>query len=156
MILCLKRMSCALDPVPTWMLKSNLQPVVPIITNIINKSISTGVFPDTLKHAVLNPLIKKQSLNPDELKNYRPVANIKFLSKLIEKRVVNNISTHMLKFNLGDEFQSAYCASRSTETALLKVKDEIMRFIHNQRGVFLVMLDLSAASFLTGWRARLD
>jgi hypothetical protein len=126
--------SCVLDPVPTWMLKSNSSVFIPVITKIINQSLSSGIFPDTLKHAVLNPLIKKQSFNPDEFKNYRPVANIKFLSKLIEKHVVNNINAHMLKFHLGDEFQSAYSAARSTETALLKVKDEIMKSIHNRKG----------------------
>jgi len=46
---------------------------------------------------------------------------------------------------LGDKYQSAYCALRSTETALLSVKDDIMQSIANQQGVFLVMLDLSAA-----------
>ena len=137
--------SCVLDPLPTWLLKSNSDVFVPIITKVINLSLSSGIFPSNLKHAILNPLIKKQSLNPNELKNYRPVANIKFMSKLIEKHVVNTISAHMLKYNLGEEHQSAYCAARSTETALVKVKDEIMNHIHNQKGVFLVMLDLSAA-----------
>ncbi|XP_072020412.1 uncharacterized protein [Amphiura filiformis] len=75
---------CVLDPVPTWFLKENVSIYVPVITHIINMSLSTGVFPDTFKHAIINPLIKKQSLNPEELKNYRPVANIKFMSKLIE------------------------------------------------------------------------
>ena len=137
--------SCVLDPLPTWLLKSNSDVFVPIITKVINLSLSSGIFPSNLKHAILNPLIKKQSLNPNELKKYRPVANIKFMSKLIEKHVVNTISAHMLKYNLGEEHQSAYCAARSTETALVKVKDEIMNHIHNQKGVFLVMLDLSAA-----------
>ena len=101
-------------------------------TCIINTSISTGVFPSSLKHAVINPLIKKPSLNQSELKSYRPVANIPYLSKLIEKHVVNNINNHMLKHNLGEELQSAYMRGHSTETALLKVKDEIMGHVYNQ------------------------
>jgi hypothetical protein len=137
--------SCLLDPVPTWLIKEHLSVFVPVITCIINASISTGVFPSSLKHAVINPLIKKQSLNPNELKSYRPVANIPFLSKLIEKHVVNNINKHMLKHQLGEELQSAYMRGHSTETALLKVKDEIMGHVYNQKGVFLVLLDLSAA-----------
>lgn len=137
--------SCLLDPVPTWLLKENIDVFLPIITCIINTSISTGVFPSSLKHAVINPLIKKPSLNQSELKSYRPVANIPFLSKLIEKHVVNNINNHMLKYHLGEELQSAYMRGHSTETALLKVKDEIMGHVYNQKGVFLVLLDLSAA-----------
>ena len=59
--------------------------------------------------------------------------------------MVNNINDHIVKNGLGEEFQSAYCVSHSTETALLKVKSDIMGMIHNQKGVFLVLLDLSAA-----------
>ena len=67
------------------------------------------------------------------------------MSKLIEKHVVNNISAHILKYELGDKYQSAFCAARSMETALAKVKDDIMHHIHNQKGVFLVLLNLSVA-----------
>ena len=105
--------SCILDPVPTWFLKDNVSIFLPVLTRIINKSLTTGIFPSILKHTVLNPLIKKRSLNTDELKNYRPVANIKFLSKLIEKHVVNNINDHIVKNGLGEEFQSAYCVSHT-------------------------------------------
>ena len=89
---------------------------------------------------------KKPSLDPNNLKNYRPVSNIKFLSKVIEKHVVNTISNHMRECNLGEPLQSAYrtCA-HSTETALLKVKNDIITSIYHCEGVFLVLLDLSAA-----------
>ena len=97
--------------------------LINIIAKVINLSLTSGNFPSNLKHAILNPLLKKQSLNPNELKLYRPVANVKLMSKQIEKHVVNTISAHMLKYNLGEEHQSAYCAARSTETALVKVKD---------------------------------
>ena len=112
--------SCLLDPIPTWYVKNNLPTFVPGITKILNVSLSTGVFPDHLKHAIINPIIKKPSLDPNELKNYRPVSNIKFLSKVIEKHVVNNITNHMLEHGLGEPLQSAYRVAHSTETALVK------------------------------------
>ncbi len=93
----------------------------------------------------LKPLLRKNRLTLKNLKNYRPVANIKFLSKLVEKHVVNNINDHMCANNLGEDYQSAYCSALSTETALLKVKNDIMCTIHDQKAVFLVLLDLSAA-----------
>ena len=108
-------------------------------------SLSTGVFPNVLKQALINPIIKKQTLDPNDLKNYRPVANIPFLSKLLEKHVFNCINQHMEKYNLGEDLQSAYRSAHSTETALLHVKDYIMTCLHKQQGVFLVLLDLSAA-----------
>ena len=51
----------------------------------------------------------------------------------------------MLMYNLGEPLQSAYRMAHSTETALLKVKNDIMTAIANRKGVFLVLLDLSAA-----------
>ncbi|XP_072015021.1 uncharacterized protein [Amphiura filiformis] len=114
--------NCLLDCIPTWFIKSNLTAFVPIITKIANMSLSTGVFPAALKHAIISPIIKKPSLDPNNLKNYRPVSNIKFLSKVIEKHAVNTISNHMRECNLGEPLQSAYRTAHSTETALLKVK----------------------------------
>lgn len=136
---------CILDSVPTWFLKSNCEVFVNAITKIVKLSLSTGVFPDSLKHAIIGPLIKKSSLDRNILKNYRPVSNIKFLSKVIEKIVVSSITKHMQDNNLGEPLQSAYRAAHSTETALLKVKDDIMTSLHHRQGVFLVLLDLSAA-----------
>lgn len=98
-----------------------------------------------LKRAVITPIIKKPSLNPDELKNYRPVSSLPFLSKVIERQVVNTITDHMIENNLGEPLQSAYRRVHSTETALLKVKNDIMYSINKQQGVFLVLLDLSCA-----------
>ena len=82
--------SCILDPAPTWFLKRNIQIFVPIITCVINESLSTGTFPQSLKHSVVTPLIKKPSLDRNVLKNYRPVSNLSFVSKLIEKTGLQN------------------------------------------------------------------
>lgn len=137
--------SCTLDPVPTWFLKQNIESFVPIITNIINKSLTTGIFPDSLKHSIITPIIKKPSLDPNDLKNYRPVSNLSFLSKLIEKQACKTINEYLEKYVLGEQLQSAYKRAHSTETALMKVKDDIMKSVSEHKGVFLVLLDLSCA-----------
>ena len=97
--------SCMLDPIPTWYLKDNVSTFVPAISNVINTSLSTGEFPMSLKRAVITPIIKKPSLDPDELKNYRPVSSLPFLSKVIERQVVNTITDHMIDNNLGAPLQ---------------------------------------------------
>jgi hypothetical protein len=137
--------SCVLDPVPTWYLKQNIHVFVPIITQIINESLHTGMFPHCLKHSIVTPIIKKASLNPNDLKNYRPVSNLAFLSKLIEKQAVKSLNNYMEINHIGEQLQSAYKKAHSTETALMKVKDDIMKCISNRKGVFLVLLDLSSA-----------
>ena len=72
--------SCELDPLPTWLLKQCTEELLPLISAIINNSLESGVFPYQCKHAIIRPLLKKQGLDADDLKNYRPVSNLQFIS----------------------------------------------------------------------------
>ena len=98
-----------------------------------------------MKKALVKPLIKKQTLDPGDYKNYRPVSNLGFVSKLIERIVANQLKSHMSEHCLDEELQSAYRAMHSTETALLKVVSDIRHSLDWNKGVVLLMLDLSAA-----------
>ena len=73
--------SCDLDPIPISVLSDCLDEIIPIVTSIMNKSLSSGIVPDCFKHALVKPLLKKASLDPNCLKHYRPVSNLPFLSK---------------------------------------------------------------------------
>ena len=73
------------------------------------------------------------------------MSNITYPSKIIEKYAVLNIANHIALNHLGDSLQSAYKPVHSTETVLLKVKSDLMQHLSNRQGVFLVLLDLSAA-----------
>ena len=108
---------------------------------------TTGVFPASLKTADVTwtPLIKKTSLDQDVLKNYRPISNIAYTWKLIEKVVLRRQNKHMSDHNLGETFQSAYRHNHSTETALMRVQHDSTKELDQDRGVALVLLDLSAA-----------
>jgi hypothetical protein len=86
-IMGLSNKACVLDPFPMWLFKECLPELLPTITNIVNESLATGVFPIMLREAVVLPLLKKQSLDPNVYKNYRPVSNICYISKIIEKIV---------------------------------------------------------------------
>jgi hypothetical protein len=101
--------------------------------------------PVNLKEALLNPLLKKASLDSKTFKNFRPVSNLAYISKIVEKVVDNCTTDHMALHNLHDEFQSAYRKFHSTETALLRLHNDIMQAIDNKEAVALVLLDLSAA-----------
>ena len=76
--------SCSLDPIPTFLLKDCLDILLSSITKLVNYSLIEGSFPNSFKKAVVTPLIKKASLPRDDLKNYRPVSGLCFLSKLVE------------------------------------------------------------------------
>ena len=137
--------SCRLDPLPTWLLKLLLDTLTPAITTIINLSLQNSHFPAGMKKALVTPLLKKTSLDKEVLKNYRPVSNLSFLSKVTEKAAMSQIATHVHENNLLSPVQSAYRPSHSTETALLKVQNDILRFLDSSQGVILILLDLSAA-----------
>ena len=138
--------SCANDPIPTKLLKTCLlDTLLPVITKIVNLSLSSGTFPSLFKTAQVKPLLKKVSLNPELLQNYRPVSNLTFVSKLIEKVAANQFVNHLKNNNLQEQFQSAYKPNHSTESALLCVSNDILRAIDQKNCVSLTLLDLSAA-----------
>ena len=137
--------SCEIDPVPTSLLLECLDSVLPAITTIINKSLSSGTFPDLYKKAIVKPLLKKVSLDQNNLKNYRPVSNLMFLSKLTEKIVLSQLLVHLSANNLMDSFQSAYRSCHSTETALLRILNDLLLATDSGRVSVLALLDLSAA-----------
>jgi len=90
-------------------------------------------------------LIKKSSLNPDILNNYRPVSNLPVISKVLENVVDIQIEEHVVKHNLHKFHQSAYRKHHSTETALQSVQNDILHSLDRGESTVLVMLDLSAA-----------
>ena len=93
----------------------------------------------------MTPLIKKQSLDPDELKNYRPVSNLTFVSKAVERLVSHQLIEYLDEHNLMPQLQSLYRRNHSTETALLRVVSDLLAAADNQRVTLLDLLDLSAA-----------
>ena len=137
--------SCLLDPIPTFLLKECVDILLPSITKLINMSLSEGCFPDSFKKAIVTPLIKKSCLPSDELKNYRPVSGLCFVSKLVERAVSNQLKSHIRLNELDNPLQSAYKAGHSTESALLYIKNEVHVSLSKGMPTALVLLDLSAA-----------
>ena len=70
-----------------------------------------------MKSAKVTPLRKKSTLYPDILKNYLPVSNLSYISKLLERVVAGRLTDYMTENNLHDHLQSAYKPGHSTETA---------------------------------------
>ena len=136
---------CELDPIPTKLLLLHLDLLLPTITNIMNKSMTSGIFPSEFKTAAVKPLLKKANLDPNNFKNYRPISNLPFLSKLLERLVLQQLFSHLTFHNLLSPHQSAYRAGHSTETVLLRILNDLLTSLDQNKISVLLLLDLSAA-----------
>ena len=141
----MKPTTCDLDPIPTKVFINCLDILISTITDIVNLSLSTGKFPSCLKTALVKPLLKKPGLDPNVLSNYRPISNLPFLSKVIERAVAIRLTSYLDRNHLLPQRQSAYRPGHSTETALLQVVDHLLRAVDKGNIVIMILLDLSAA-----------
>ena len=135
--------SCSLDSIPTDLLKQHINPLTPIImiiTRIVNKSMATGVVPVAFIKTLLPPLLKKATLNQDVLKNYRPVFNLPFISKVLERVVRSQLLDYLASTEQHEPHQSAYRPIHSTETALVRVVNDIQMALGLKNVAMLVLL----------------
>jgi len=91
----MKPTTCALDHFPTALVKANTSVLSPLITIVINHSLQSGNVQSALKTAIIRPLLKKPTLAPDTLTNYRPISNLRFISKVLEKVVATHLQDHL-------------------------------------------------------------
>ncbi len=136
--------SCDLDPLPTSILKEHLDLLLPTITNIVNMSLTSFIFPQSMKTALVRPLLKKASLDREIMKHYRPVSNLSFLSKVIEKAVSFQISDHLSSNNLYEPYNLRIVTFM-----------ELRQLCCVYKMIFFVVLIIKCVFFLCYWICRL-
>jgi hypothetical protein len=145
---CIKKFNktnCTLDIIDVTKAFTLFEKCIPLFTRIINKSIAEGVFPLSLKEAMVRPLLKKDNLDRELMKNYHPVSNLSFLSKILESIILSQLWLHLDTCNAISKFQSAYQKHHSTETALCRIYSDLVQNVCDGYSSVIVMLDLSAA-----------
>ena len=134
-----------LDPIPTSVIKQSADLLQHILMHIINSSLQQTYFPNELKNAIVTPVIKDESKKTDDFKNYRPVSNLTFLSKLLERVMYRQLNQFIEHHDLHAKQQSSYRLYHSCETALITVVDDIQKMLNDRKCVALILLDSSAA-----------
>ena len=143
-IMGMKNKHCEVDIIPMSILKQILKACLPVITQIVNLSLTNGEFCKSWKVAVVKPLLKKPGLDLIS-KNYRPISNLPFISKLVDKCMLKQLIEHCENHKLLPDFQSAYRKIYSTETSLIRLTNNILWSMEKQHITSFAILDLLAA-----------
>ena len=115
-----KPTSSVLDSVLTRIFKEDFPLIRNSILNQINMFLSTGYVQQAFKVAAIKPVLKKETLVPDVLANYRPISNLPFISQILEKAVANQLCDYLDSNGLFEDFQSGFRIHHGKETALRK------------------------------------
>lgn len=138
---------CELDPIPTSLLKKVISYLAPVLVKIVNTSLQKGEVPACTKHAIVQPRLKKDGLPHDDVSSYRPIADLSFVGKLVERVVARKIREYLADHDLLPSAQSAYREHFSVETALLRVQNDLLMALDARQNAVLVLLDFSAARY---------
>ena len=134
--------SFSINPLPLSLFHKLDFILTPFILNIINISLHSGIVPLSLKHAIIKPILKKPGLNIRCLSNYRPIYQLTFISKILERIFSNQLINYLNANLLFDTRQSAYRKFHSPETLLLSILDDFLNKLENNYNIQLILLDL--------------
>ena len=141
--------SSCMDTLPTSLLLECHHSFSEIIAHLANMSFTDGKFPSRFKTASVTPLLKSPSLDESlPSSSYRPISNLNFISKIIERLFLQHIQPHILASSNYNQHQSAYRPGHSTETALVQLLDSIYHAADHGKATLLFSVDLNAASTL--------
>ena len=113
------------------------------MVNIINKSLSQGIFPNLLKFGNICPIYKKNGI--DKCENYRPISLLSNLSKLYERLMYNRIWSFLEESNILFEKQFGFRTNYSTNHALLSIVEEIRKNLDKKLYTCGICVDLEKA-----------
>ena len=146
--------SCGLDNIDTYVIKLIKGEILPSITHIVNLSITTSSFPKMYKSAKIIPLLKKG--DPLDPKNYRPVAILPIVSKIVERAVYLQIVEYMDLNGLLHSYHHGFRQHHNTTTALLCMYDSWIEAVDRGEYSGVCMLDMSAAFDVVSHRILLQ
>ena len=136
--------SCELVHIPSKLLIECLDSILPSLTDLFNSSLTSGIFPQCFKSALVTPILKKRCLDHNDLNNYRPVSSLCFIAKILEKLISSQVSSNLNSHNLFNTYQSACRPGNSTETTLPNVVNDLFLSLYKGNISVLALLDFSS------------
>lgn len=134
----------AIGCLPPTILHHIITIVTPVVNNIVDSSLSSGIVPDEWKFAIVKLLQKKTNLDPSNLSNYRPISLLPILGKITERMVYKDLSNFSESAQIFHPRQSGFRPKHSTESALLEISDTLKFITDSGKKAVLILLDLSA------------
>ena len=110
---------CELDPVPTFLVQELIDDLLPFLTVLCNRSIQEAHLLTSQKRSIILPKLKRDGLDPTDPSNQRPIANVTFLSKILERIIANQLLVHLDVNVLFPPLQSGFRRNHSTGTLLV-------------------------------------
>ena len=135
--------SSGYDEISSKLLKFSSPFIVSPLTHICNRSISTGIFPDRLKYAVVTPLFKKGEKTT--VSNYRPISILSSFSKILERVMYKQLQDHLEKYSILAQEQFGFRSNSTTNKAIYKLTNEILNALNNKLIVGGIFFDLEKA-----------
>ena len=134
------------DGISAIILKEICQVISPILAIAINQSLTSGIFPSSLKIAKVIPLYKNKG-EDTVFGNYRPISLLNVISKLFERVVYNQVYAYFIENNLFYNSQYGFRSQHSTEDAAIELVDQLHKVFENNPDdqLLAVFLDLSKA-----------
>ena len=135
--------ACGSDDVSPRVVKETIFYFVDPLCNIFNKSISSGIFPDSLKVAKVVPLYKKKC--KQNIDNYRPVAILSIFSKLLEKVMYSRLFSFLEKYEILISEQFGFRKNHSTVHGVLNLSNYVINELDKGNFCLGLFMDLSKA-----------
>ena len=132
------------DNISSKLLKQMAPIIHSILRLIVNQSINTGIFPDSLKLAIVKPLFKNKD-SENDFGNYRPISLLTTISKIFERVIFNQLYEYMTLNNLFINSQYGFRKKHSTELAALELVDRVAKDMDKNKVPLSIFIDLSKA-----------
>ena len=135
--------SCGLDEIDPILISASIPCIAQVLSDLINYSLSSGIFPEQLKYAKVIPIHKSD--NTHVISNYRPISILNYFSKLFEKVMHTRLYKYLSKFSMISDDQFGFRKGHSTSMALIHLRTKIAESIDQNKFSIGIFLDLAKA-----------